>query len=407
MNNKSFLLVYSRLSTGGVETLIVRMANWLVKRQHNVRLLLMDKADLDLLLDEKVLVKYFDSLYYLLYNPLYNKRVVKDDFFKGIDYIYSFESTTCMLACLIHKNLSLKPGFFTGIYQPNEFFSSEKAKTRFFPKEIRQLISKVIAPESLLFMNEGCKQSVESNFKMKFNNSFFPLPVELPHIVAENRERPKGNIIVSIGRITYFKTYTFTMLDIIGNLKKRGINLLYKIYGHGPLEEELVNKINEYDLTDMVQFHGKLKYDKMSEAFSEAFLFIGMGTSVIEASGNGVPSLLAIFKNPRKACYGYFYNYNGYNVGEIDHDQQEYNIEDLILDALNWSDEEYKMAVKKSIQKAITFNIDNVMEGFINYISSMENPRLNYLSDIIHNKFFFQSIVPKLLKRILKRVLRK
>jgi len=407
MHKKTFLFVYSQLNTGGVETLIVRMSNWLVANGYRVKLLLRDKSDLDSLLNSKVLIKYFGNMYFLLYAPYINRKIVNSSFFSDLDVIYSFESITCWLATLIHKNLKYKPVFLTGVYQPNGFYSaSEKKSTRYFPKVINKLVTKVLPKQSFLFMNELNRSSVSNNLGVDlFKGKIMPLPVSIVPEVEISKRKPKKYKIISIGRITYFKIYIFALLDVIKVLKNQNIEVEYDIYGHGPLETELINKIKLLQLESNVFFKGKLAYNDMAKVLSNAYLFIGMGTSLVEAAMCGVPSIVAIFNNTNTTCYGFLYNQRNYNVGEIDNQSKEVLFEQIIKDAISWSPEKYIEECNKNFEFAQRFNIDNIMKDFVEYSEKAECNVLNYLSNWEYRFFFYTYILPRISKKLIKQLL--
>lgn len=404
-NRKTFLLIYSQLKTGGVETLIVRMSDWLVKNDYKVKLLLIKPSELDHLLDHKIEVKYFKELYFMLFEPLVNKIVVNSSFFKDIDVIYSFESSTCLLASLIHKNLSYKPAFLTGVYQPNEYYSSEKKTVKYLPGIMQKMMLKMIPRNSVLFMNENNKKSVERNLKVNYNeDQFFPLPVNIKPVIAPEFRQPNRHKLVSIGRLTYFKTYHFHLVNLIAQFRSEGIELKYEVYGYGPQEIELKEHINKLNLQSNVVFKGRLDYDKMADVLSDTFLFVGMGTSLIEASMCGVPAIVALFKNPNPTCYGFFYNLKGYNVGEKDDEQAEISLYDVIKNAISWSDEDYKKECIKNANYATKFSIDNVMGQFIKYAGNPHLSELKYLHLALFYGYFYRYVIIKLLKSLYNRL---
>ncbi len=402
--NQTFLLIYSQLKTGGVETLIIRMANWLVNNGYTVKILLSKKAELDGLLDPRVKIKYFGWKYFLFNDPFISKLLTKMDFFKGIYVLYSFESNTCWMSTLIHKNLDPKPKFITGVYQPNEYYSSERKKKVFFPTEISKMIKQVIPKDAVLFMNEANKISVEKNLDLQFKDNYFPLPIELPRYLVVNDRQPKKYKIVSIGRLTYFKTYNFTLLNTIKKLKQE-YPITYEIYGYGPLENKIIEKIEELDLQENVFFKGKLNYKDLRNVFEDAYLFIGMGTSLIEASAYGVPSIIAIFNNYDTTCYGFFYNQNNYNVGEVVSGLEEVSFSEIIKQAIDWDEDEYQTACKKSVQRAKIFDIDKIMHQFLLLTSNNKSTSLNYFNWFIYEKYFIKYILLKFIKRTFKELI--
>jgi len=400
--NKTILLIYSQLNTGGVETLIVRMANWLVAHDRNVKIILENKSDLDHLLNNQIEIKYFGMKYLLLFEPFFNKLSVKSSFFNNIDVIFSFEARSCWLASLIHKNIKKKPIFITGVYQPYEYNPNSKKYLRQF---YHKMMKEMVPSESVLFMNSSCKKNVEKNLGTKFvNSNYFPLPVNIKPLKNLNERRPYRFKIVSIGRIVDFKTYNFHMIDIVRKLIEEKIEIVYEIYGHGPQEKLLKKKITELELNSNVIFKGKLNYENIPEVLEDAYLFIGMGTSVIEAAMCGVPSIVAIMSNPNPTCYGIIHDLNTDNVGEVEVNNSEILLENVIKTAISWSNEKYKEECFKSIDYVKKYYIDNVMRNYLNILEANKRRNLKYLTTYIYEKYYLTYIIIQLLRKILKKI---
>lgn len=403
---KTFLMIYSILQTGGIETLIVRMANWLVGNGHKVKLLLNRKSDLDHLLDGRIQVKYYGYKYHLFHEPFLNRILVGNSFFSGIDVIYTFQAETCWLAGLIHKNLKNKPVFLTGVYSFGSFSPPEKSNNPFeifFQKMIREMLPM----SSILFMNTACLRDVEKNQQIKFDQArIFPLPVNIRPLASTGSRKPLPCKIVSIGRIVHFKTYNFHMLDVISKLKDTNKNVVYEIYGYGHLEQELMEKIAKLNIQEQVHFKGKLNYEDMPSVFSDAFLFVGMGTSLLEASMCGVPSLVATVCNPKATCQGFLHNRSDFNVGEIDESAEEIPLEEIIRETFSWPKERYLSECEKASTYTNKFHIDKVMKKFLDFSKQDSGKALNYLSNRTYYSYFFKYtaiIIRRLTTRLIGR----
>lgn len=390
MKTKTYLLVYSQLGLGGVETLIVRMANWLVSDGYGVKLLLMNESKLDLLLDKRVEVKYYGIKYFFLFDPILIKFFTRTFFFQNIDVIYSFEATTCWLSTIIHQNLKNKPLFYTGVYHPEEYNSYSRGQNGFFKKMIISYIPK----DAIFFMNSGCKLRVASNLNMSFEESkYFPLPVNIRPIRLPSECKPENFRILSVGRLVDFKSYNFLMLNVIQNIKMDYENVVFEIYGHGPQQSKLIKEIEHRSLTNNVIFKGALNYEKFSEVLDGAYLYIGMGTTLVEASMCGVPSLVAKYGNQLSTCYGFFHNQRDLNVGEINPENREYDLELIIREAFSWTNEEYLTEVMKSTDYCEKFNMDSVMREFLKNTWQLQTKEIRYPSARWQFSYFIRYVL--------------
>jgi glycosyltransferase involved in cell wall biosynthesis len=258
----------------------------------------------------------------------------------------------------------------------------------------------MIPSNSVLFMNSSCKRSVMKKVNKEFEKSrYFHLPVNIRPISKSIERRPCKFKIISIGRIVDFKTYNYHIIDVVRKLKNDRIEVLYEIYGEGPQKEQLIEKIAEYKLESNVFVKGKLKYEEMPMVLEDAYLFVGMGTTVIEASMCGVPSIVAIVLNPKPTCYGFLYNQKNDNLGEIDDGMLEVSFENIIKESIAWTNDQYKEASEKSIEYSKKYFIDDVMNEFILCLNDGEKDKLNYLPFWSYEKFFFRYIVLRLIKK--------
>lgn len=373
------------------------MSNWLVKRNHQVRLLIQDEGDLDHLLDEKVVIKKIGLKYYLLYLPFICKRVVKKPFYKSIDVIYSFEGTTVWLSSILYKYMTTKPVFLSGVYQPNEYDSYTKFENKYY----RRLIVSYLDERSLVFMNNANLISVEQNLNWKFKKTkILPIPVEVERFRDIKRDPIKFKI-VSIGRLVDFKSYNLLMVDIVRQLIEEGIPVSYHIYGYGSLENQIRERISLLDLNKHVFLEGKLPYSKMSEVLTDAYVFIGMGTSIIEASLCKVPSILAIFCDENSETYGLFHEQRGYNLGEKVKGEKKYKIIDILRESFKWSKHEYETQSMEAFNYGLEFSIDNVMSKFLSFCSGEKLKQKPISNRFLYN-YFIRIVLKKISRRLMK-----
>lgn len=103
-------------------------------------------------------------------------------------------------------------------------------------------------------------------------------------------------IIGHVGRFKTVKNHPF-MLDIIEELKNRGVEFLWFFAGDGLLKEEIENKVKERNLEDVVQFLGRR--DDIENLFHMMDVVVlpsfdeGLPTVVIEAQASSTPCLLS------------------------------------------------------------------------------------------------------------------
>lgn len=396
--NKNVLFVYDYLYTGGIETLILRMSKWLVSEGYTVSIILRKKGEIADLLDSKVEVIELGKSYRYLYLPFISRKVSKNNDFKKFDYIMSFHPRSNWIASNLIDNLNLKCKYITGVYHPRAYFNKDLHLSE---KICYKYLLNNQENKSILFMNDDTKKHHSENLNSDFESSpIWPLPV------ADNENTSKKLYkkykFISIGRFAKFKTYNLYMIDIINNLVKKGYDIHYDIYGTGELEPYMKKKIAEYSLEKRVILHGNLNYSDFSKVLGDAYLFVGMGTSVVEACFSKVPSLVAIENSKDSVSYGFLNELPYYNVGEKNNSLKEKNIEEMISDLLLKTDTEYNELCEDSYSYVQEYSLSSLMPKWINQMSGIEKEKIN-----VSTKYKYLYLFLELMNPILKIFKRK
>lgn len=92
-------------------------------------------------------------------------------------------------------------------------------------------------------MSDEVKKGHEKFFQRPIDGGFiWPLPLELPDEAELEHRSADPNIIMSVGRITPFKTYNAYMVDVITELRAKHPRLKWVVYGFGPDEARLLGE---------------------------------------------------------------------------------------------------------------------------------------------------------------------
>lgn len=390
-----FLLIYDNLRTGGIETLIIRMSNWLVENNHEVNILLKNKNINETLLNDKINISYYKNRTIFIYLPNLNKIYLGiNAIFKNTNIILAFDAPSYWIASLIQKNcVNNKPLLFLHICHPLDFTPFFYSK--FQAKQFNKLLNS-LNDESLIFMNAATKEAFTNRLGREFYNSaIHPLAVDEKKYINLDRHPSKYKII-SVGRIVNFKTYNFLMVDVIKNIVKKGYNVTYEIYGNGAQFDQLNEKIQNEGMSQFIKLKGEISYSSLYSIFNSAYIFIGMGTSLIEAAMAKVPCIVAIINQEKPVSYGYFYEQSGFNCGEFEMNKKEYLIQELIENLLKMDENQYAIESQKNHDFSMLYSIENIMKNkiklFENEISMKRN--VNHMGTMIYRKYFYLYILP-------------
>lgn len=336
---KHLLIVYNQMNTGGIETLILRFAQYYKAKGFSLNVILTAGggallADLERTANVRIMNTF----------PLRISlsTLEKDPFYKTTEEVLVLCPEGNPIGLKIASLLRIP--YKVGVYHPEDY---GMLASGFY----RRLFD-AIPDECKLFMNEDCLINHEHIFGRKIHATIWPLPVitEKPTAKAEARI-PEKNKVISIGRFDPFKTYNLTTIKAVAALNAKGANLKYDMYGYGLLEDQMRALIKKYTLSDHVFLKGMLKYDELEATVKKAYLFVGCGTAAIEASHAGVPTIIATLETDGLAN-GLFTDPIGYNIGEKSSSLKTQTIESLMEYILGLSAEDYLRLSERHIHVA-------------------------------------------------------
>ncbi len=355
------VFVYDELNMGGVETYIVRLSNWLVDRGFAVTILLARAGALDHLLSSQVarVVGITDGLVYLRKSRLPGQAKAA---LAEADLLFAFDPVSTMRLIELMPSCSPFARVMHGIFHPRIYFFRDGSKS--VAGRVQQYVfCNLIDQKSVVFMNEACRVAHEKRFEISFSEAnIVPLPISEPaqEVLAERSRR-----IVSVGRLTAFKTYNIFMMDVVQDLIERGFeDVRWDVYGSGPLESEMLTQIKSRSLESHVLLRGEIPYEKFAGALDGAEVFVGMGTALIEAGSYGIPCVPAV-DSADGYGYGYLHDLDEYSVGERACKKPEIPFSDLIAAVFDADVAAYEGLCAEERKHAQRFFIGKVGERFL------------------------------------------
>lgn len=258
-----------------------------------------------------------------------------------------------------------------GSYHPRAYYT----ETWFGPTQDTILTRKLfrkIPPANLCFMNESVRAENARLFRCDFSKSpIIPLPIQVgPFNRALNQV--VRNRVVSVGRLVEFKRYVMPVIDCIIDLRKKGMEYDFHVYGDGPLLGEVQAYVEEKRAGDFVKLFGPLDYSRFAEVVEPAGVFVGMGTAMLESSALGVPSLIAIESNDQ-FTYGWSFDQQGYEVGEVLEGKEMMPYDSFLQEAWNANGDEYKRMSIASWNRAKMFSIEAVGRSYEEFINQADD----------------------------------
>ncbi|MBJ6983002.1 glycosyltransferase [Luteimonas sp. MC1572] len=322
-----FILVYGSLRTGGIETLIVRMANYLAKNGFGVMVCCGDGGLLHALPSSAHVVTYNDT------GDLRRKLRAEGGSIlsEAMDVIIiSFDPISAPRALQVELQCASRGRIthLSGVFHPRAYFMTGERQDRIV---LNHWVARAVGYPHLFFMNEECRSSHAKRWNVDLGRS--PIAT-LPIDAAENAWAANAGSqlrIVSVGRLVDFKAYNLGAPWIVATLRERGVHVSWDIYGDGPLQGKMEKEIAECNVRDLVRLKGELPYCDFQRTVASYDIFVGMGTAALEAAMLGVPTICAT-DSQRERCYGFLHELPYGNVGELQSNLPAVEMPTLIAD---------------------------------------------------------------------------
>lgn len=249
-----------------------------------------------------------------------------------------------------------------GIYHQNEFMFDDV--DHYFASKTKQIFSGLNS-KSVIFFNENSRDSYSCFFEVDYSASaMVPVGVNIPETIDKKIGSSSSSRIISIGNLYNFKTYNEHVISCLPAILKINPEFLYEIYGEGPHEIGLRKLVNSLGLERSVVFKGTISYGDIPKVLEGSFLFVGSGTSIVEASALGVPSIIGIESSLEPVTYGFLSDAIGYSYHEMSPTRQTVSIESKILSVLQDQDA-WSVAAEACKKKAAEFSIRHTVNGFV------------------------------------------
>lgn len=374
------LIIYGAFRLGGIETFFLRLAKERFSLNLVTKFLFLSvrgKSDeiyikqleqfasvtfLDELLPDKfTFLAFFRAPFSLLY-PFHCRKI--QVMLNGISVIHTSDAHCAYVGNRLANKVNVDIPITIGVYHEKQFTWGNNSVLPYFEKKNREFFYNFIPRNNIVTFNSNMVQSFASvGYDIKGAN-YFPLGIDLPEVSTQPKERESLSVlrVVSVGRLTDFKTYNCWMLDVVKELKQRNISIEYTIYGEGSLESKMRAKIAELNIEDNVLLKGNLDYSEF-HTISKFDVFIGSGTALLEASSLGLPCIVGIESIKEPVSYNYFSELSGTSYNE-DGLFKKHKVSELLskLHALN--SVEYTKLSTRHVEKATEFSIKKCNKNF-------------------------------------------
>jgi glycosyltransferase involved in cell wall biosynthesis len=419
------LIMFKFRSIGGIESMILRLADYLKKQGHRV-LYASDEING---IDNLEINDYMDALLDL-----------KSDIIDYRELIEAYNNSSKIRSILFNSNSDITILVFNyyeyfiaqdiKIKSPNPnrvnivFYVVHpishtcidlvtSAKKKIIKKTLHNLYKDMLIDlymnDIIYFMDEECIEFNERHFNISLDkayNNILRLPMNINEITFNNKEIYNQNEfnILTIARLDFpFKGYVLGLVNDFAKLKQKYKDISLTIIGDGSGMTELLTEINKQDSQIQKDIHvlGRIEYRNLSIYFNKAKLFIGMGTTILDACNNGVPAITVHSYTKLNKALGFFYEHPE-KLGNISDNTTIINAIELIEKAINMNENEYLSLCIKSFEafkriydiETFTNKIFNVRNS--DNLESIKNYKIQFIK--ISKEFVYKS--RKLIRKI-------
>lgn len=307
------LILYDNLLVGGVQTLIARLTGQLAGAGWEVAVLVRRAGDPEL--ETTVAQQGRLTRGSFRWGP-------RTGFFaeRGVlpEIVLAFDSVSLTAAVARFGNCpSVRIGVW--VLHPREF--AARAAGRFRDRVASRLLARMPAG-NVAFMNRACEREHREVLHLSVEpRPVTPLPVDTGRYQREVPGAGGWGRLITVGRLTGFKTYHRWMLAVVAELRQAGAPVRYDIYGEGPERSAIEERVRALGLEGAVRLHGAVPWSALPGIFSSGWAFAGMGTALVEAAAAGLPALITPESSPAPVTYGFLHESDGYEVGEFEPDR--------------------------------------------------------------------------------------
>lgn len=282
-NDLRITIFIGSISGGGAERMCCNLANFLASHGHEVCVLTMSEAENTYNLSPKVkqisLINNYEKKNILFDN--YKRFIRLGRYMKhSTNDCYLVMLPITIILMLLHRNATQSP-----------IIASERNNPKSYNGIVRFLLRKLAKrADAWVFQTESARDWYEGIIKES---------TVIPNAINQEFIRPtytgiRNNEIVAVGRLDRQKNYPL-LIEAFKELHQIKPEVILKIFGKGPEEKTLKEKVQSLGLSDSITFMGYVS--NIYEQIEKSRLFVmtsdyeGMPNSLMEAMSLGLPCI--------------------------------------------------------------------------------------------------------------------
>lgn len=293
-----YFLIYRNIAIGGIETLILREARWVNEHIKNKSMVLCHKLSEQMKssfeaahVDYKILSTWSPNE---ISKELYRtKSVEMIKYFSFEDYLNFvirnpglFENCRSMYHCvhplnaiILKSHSSLRGGFWRALAKVTKYMI-ETNRFRFMDEET---------------LNQTL-QYYEIEVKKSYSENYLRIPYLIKELPFKSLDVSGNRNILAIARAEFpFKGYLLGLVKTMPEIMEKYPCVSLTVISSGDNVDRLENEINQLQekYKMRISLHKDKKPEELDIYYREADIFVGMGTTVLEAANYGIPIIMA------------------------------------------------------------------------------------------------------------------
>ena len=369
---KFFVSTFENMILGGGETYYFRMVDWFTKNGYKSLLILPDDAKIDAAVKKEINKRQIRILNYAPFCKcrFLNSIVHDNDTIVGI--VFSFERYL-LLNSFMGNRFKDKHLFFYVLWWGRGILEKDDWLSR---KILKKCIAPLINEKAYVALDEETREICSSYMGIELQKIpivKLGMPVKLNDSVYSKENRPF--IVLTVCRFDFpFKGYVLGLIKDYAKFASSKESTELWIVGSGDGYSEVEHLIEKYkDQNIKIKLFGQVEYSKLQELYKQASLYVGMGTTVLEAVSEKKLAVVASAYQIENYSSG-FYGESTFLGGPISGRFSKYmDIEtckkhkfiQLLDRAYQMDVNEYNAAIKIGYDLYLTYDMDNVMGFFV------------------------------------------
>lgn len=241
----------------------------------------------------------------------------------------------------------------------------------------RHMLVKEYEKHRILFMDEYSIDHIGNLYDCKSildKKAVFRLPYEIREIEKDlikkkTENRKEEFCILAVARADFpFKGYLLGLVEGIQDIMGEYENAILTIISHGSDFERLEKAVKESSVSSQINLINKVPYNELDHYYKKAHVYIGMGSTLIEAAQYGAIPLVAKSYDEKLKIKKYFFYERPEILGtieDIDYIEDDY----MLRKVLDFADDDYYRASIRSREAVVDmYDIKKISDRIVKHL---------------------------------------